>query len=247
MTDNHYRRTSAFLDQVFADPSLSGGPLRVAYQLASNFNREKGYAWPSHKNLADRTKMTVRGVQKSLGRLEDRGHLMIKTGAGPGGTNTYTPVLQNDELPFVGGTNYCSENRRTRVRTEETELKNLSKVSPPKTGNSSTPINENKPQRFDEFWLQYPRKVGKKAALKAYGTALREGADPDDIIAGACRYAAERAGEPVRYTKHPPTWLNAGCWDDEPAVQSSQLQSFPKNSDRLSAINLVMSRHGERS
>ena len=219
MTDDHYRRTKAWLDQVFADRELSGGPLRVGYQLASKFNRKKGYAWPSHKWLADATKMGVRGVQKSAGRLEDRGHLVIKTGAGPGGTNTYTPVLKKDELPFAGGTNPGSENRRTSVRTEETESKKLREIYPPKTGKTSVLFNENKPPGFDEFWRQYPRKVEKKATVKAYAKALREGASPDDIIAAVCRYAAERVGEPVRYTKHPATWLNAGCWDDEPAVQ----------------------------
>ena len=187
----------AWLDQVFADRKLSGGPLRVAYQLAPNFNRKKGYAWPSHKWLADRTKMSIRGVQKALGRLEDRGHLLIKTGGGPRGTNSYTPFLKNDELPFAGDTHSGSENRRTGVRTEETELKKLSEVSPPKTGKSSPQFNEDKPQRFDEFWQQYPLKVAKKAALIAYEKALREGASPDDIIAGACRYAAKRHGDPT--------------------------------------------------
>jgi len=35
-------------------------------------------------------------------------------------------------------------------------------------------------------------------------------------IAGAQRYAVERQGQPPKYTKHPATWLNGGCWEDDP-------------------------------
>jgi hypothetical protein len=65
---------------------------------------------------------------------------------------------------------------------------------------------------FDRFWSAYPRKVGKKAALKAWEKAIRD-ADPETIIAAAQRYAANPNLEP-KYTAHPTTWLNQGRWDD---------------------------------
>ena len=34
-------------------------------------------------------------------------------------------------------------------------------------------------------------------------------------LAGAQRYAAERKDQDPKYTKHPATWLNGGCWEDE--------------------------------
>jgi hypothetical protein len=40
---------------------------------------------------------------------------------------------------------------------------------------------------------------------------------PADLVAGAMRYGAERAGQDERYTKMPATWLNGECWLDEPA------------------------------
>jgi hypothetical protein len=69
---------------------------------------------------------------------------------------------------------------------------------------------------FDRFWSTYPRPVAKEAAWKAFVAAVKRGADPEALIEGAARYAAERASEDPRYTKHPATWLNAGCWQDEP-------------------------------
>jgi hypothetical protein len=69
---------------------------------------------------------------------------------------------------------------------------------------------------FEAFWRAYPRKVAKDAARRAFAAAIKRGADPAILIAGAQRYAIERQGEPPRFTKHPATWLNGGCWEDEP-------------------------------
>jgi hypothetical protein len=69
---------------------------------------------------------------------------------------------------------------------------------------------------FEGFYGAYPRKVAKDAARKAYDKAVERGATPAALLSGAQRYAAERKGENPKYTKHPATWLNAGCWEDEP-------------------------------
>lgn len=68
---------------------------------------------------------------------------------------------------------------------------------------------------FENFWRTYPRRIEKKSAFKAWKTALKSGATAGEITAGAARYAKYRAGEPERFTKHPSTWLNQGCWEDE--------------------------------
>jgi hypothetical protein len=70
-------------------------------------------------------------------------------------------------------------------------------------------------EAFGEFWRAYPRKAAKEAARRAFAAAIKRGADPEILIAGARRYAIERAGEPARWTKHPATWLSGGCWEDE--------------------------------
>jgi hypothetical protein len=68
---------------------------------------------------------------------------------------------------------------------------------------------------FERFWSAYPRKVAKEAARKAWAKAIKGGVELETLIAGAQRYAAERAGQDPKFTKHPATWLNAGCWQDE--------------------------------
>jgi len=70
--------------------------------------------------------------------------------------------------------------------------------------------------QFGAFWLTYPKKKAREEAKKAWIAAIERGADPQHIVAASTTYARERAGEDPKYTKYPATWLNKGCYDDEP-------------------------------
>jgi hypothetical protein len=84
---------------------------------------------------------------------------------------------------------------------------------------------------FDEFYRVYPRHVARGHAEKAYRRIIGNGdATPAELINGAMRYAAERMGEPERYTKHPTTWLNGQCWKDAPAASAARPRT---NAERL--------------
>jgi hypothetical protein len=77
---------------------------------------------------------------------------------------------------------------------------------------------EQPPDRFSEFWQQYPHrngaKKGKAVAVKAWAKALRSGATADSIIAGAMRYATDK--QVIEgYAKDPATWLNQQGWQDD--------------------------------
>lgn len=82
----------------------------------------------------------------------------------------------------------------------------------------------NQPDRFDEFWVAYPRKVAKPAARKAWASALKSGADPEVVIWGARAYASSprRRESDIRYTAHPATWLNSERWNDEAEPETAQ-------------------------
>lgn len=79
---------------------------------------------------------------------------------------------------------------------------------------SAGPIDRT--DRFDEFYAAYPRHVARKAAEKAWVAAIKDEADPQQIIDAAKRYAASQRDQPARYVKHPATWLNGACYLDEP-------------------------------
>jgi DNA-binding transcriptional ArsR family regulator len=74
-------------------------------------------------------------------------------------------------------------------------------------------------EAFGAFWLTYPKRKAKEEARKAWVAAIERGADPQHIVAAAKDYAHERHGQDPKYTKYPATWLNKGCYDDEPDPQ----------------------------
>lgn len=74
-----------------------------------------------------------------------------------------------------------------------------------------------KKELFVSFWNEYPLKVGKGAAIKAFEKAIRT-TDADIIIKGAQRYKLD-PNRVQGYTAHAATWLNAQRWLDEPLPQ----------------------------
>lgn len=84
---------------------------------------------------------------------------------------------------------------------------------------------------FEIWWQHYPQKKAKDSARLAFSRAMRriEGTDPLQVlIDGVIRYVEEidRTGILI---KHPTTWLNGGCWNDEPAPNGSQTDGRKPN------------------
>ena len=93
-------------------------------------------------------------------------------------------------------------------------------------------IEEKYTKEFDEWYAAFPLHKGKGQAVKAY-RAARKKAGAETLLAGARRYAGQRAGEDRKFTKHPATWLNGECWgDDEP----SEEPTMPSYDDKAEEI-----------
>lgn len=108
------------------------------------------------------------------------------------------------------------DRKRVRVREEVTTSPSSADAEGDEPPPKRKPKRPTPPDGFGAFWDAYPRKVAKAAAEKAYTRAIADGADPALILAGAEFYALERKLQDPKYTKHPATWLNARCWEDEP-------------------------------
>lgn len=67
---------------------------------------------------------------------------------------------------------------------------------------------------FELWYRDYPRKVGRGQAERAFKTALKL-ASFEDLVVGRDRYAAQVDGKDPQFIKHPATWLNGKCWLDE--------------------------------
>lgn len=69
--------------------------------------------------------------------------------------------------------------------------------------------------QFELFWRSYPRRVAKGAARKAFDKAIKK--TTLENMTRAIREYIARKPEKIDF-KHPATWLNSECWDDEWAL-----------------------------
>lgn len=102
----------------------------------------------------------------------------------------------------------------------------LSKTKPEtETETETVNIRSKIEHMFDNFWNEYPRKVGKEAARKSFAKAVKT-TQPDVIVSGATRLAQDPNLPELQYVPYPATWLNRGGWDDEPYPAKAQPSKF---------------------
>ena len=84
-------------------------------------------------------------------------------------------------------------------------------------------INKRSSEFHDHFWPAYPVKKAKQKALSVWESlAVKNALPPIEKILSAIesqkkeKAALTKAGAFCPEWKHPTTWLNQGCWDDEP-------------------------------
>ena len=87
--------------------------------------------------------------------------------------------------------------------------------SPPKTAARSAVLSDWPNDYRERFWKRYPRRTEKQAAMKKLEAVRATGLPWATFWGGVERYAKWCVGTEQAYIKHPATWLNRGCWDDE--------------------------------
>jgi hypothetical protein len=251
MPDNHTSMMFQWRRQVGEDRQLKPFDFRVAYAVAERVFRDTGCARISQAAIAADVGATIRGVQNALYRLAERRHLQVEDNSKSGRINRYWPIIRADteseaavadepggmnggsfpldstyELPFVGGTNGSSGEVRTAVRTEHL----ISSEASDSHGHARDLKAE-----FEQWYAIFPKHKARGEAERAYRRARSQGVTADVLIAGAKRYAEERAGQDAKYTKHPGTWLNGKCWLDE---HESQTVAAEPNHPELTSMSM---------
>jgi hypothetical protein len=190
----------------------------VLLVIADHASDDGTEAWPSQATIAAKASISIRTVQRAVNSLVENGYLWMQKGAGGSAT------CREDRRPHK----YTINIKRLRGDTEsardergDIESDNGATLAT-STGRLSRPMNHpikpsNETPEFDLFWDQYPIKVGKAAAKKAWDKAVKVEA-PDVIIQGAVRYATDPNRHPS-FTAHASTWLNAHRWNDSPLPQ----------------------------
>lgn len=126
-------------------------------------------------------------------------------------TDTVTVV---EELPIEEqSVNVKRGDFAEATATEPVQAKLIPAPVKKKTKKSSTPALD---EAFNEFYYHaYPRKMEPLKARRAFEKAVKNGADPREIIEGARRFAVATAAKGKTYIPYPASWLNAGGWMSE--------------------------------
>ena len=102
------------------------------------------------------------------------------------------------------------------------------------------------PPGFEDFYAQFPKKVGKDAAARAYGRRKFSGEDRCRLLEAIARQREwptwkKNGGE---FIPHPATWLNEGRWDDE-APRHSTNRADQLMADNDAAVAAFIARQEE--
>jgi hypothetical protein len=187
--------------------SKSDGRARLVLLAIADHQGEIG-AWPSIKRLASMVNASERSVQRDIQYLQKIGELIVEVQNAPTSgqykSNRYWVNLPGVTESASGVTNEPSgvTNRASGVTAGgvqtliEPLLEPISKCD----------------DLFKEFWDNYPRKIDKAKAYRAFKSALKR-AKFEDILAGAIAYRNDPTRKPD-YTKYPASWLNADSWEN---------------------------------
>lgn len=193
-------------DQKLDDPTAK----LVLLGIADKYNEDRGYAWPSVERLAEMADCTERTVSRKISMLEELG--VIETIRHPTRTNRYFLPNMTSCRPDTGvhpdmTSSVLSDRTPSVIQTIENDSEQYISFK----------------SAFEMFWDAVPRKQGKKGAMRAYKTALKD-TDADTLLTAMKAFAADVKvkGTESRFVPLPATWLNQGRWDDDLAGEAPQ-------------------------
>ncbi|HBU4350131.1 TPA: helix-turn-helix domain-containing protein [Klebsiella pneumoniae] len=195
-----------------------GDPLRklVLLKLADNAS-DLGECWPSYQHIADQCEISKRSVMNHIEALCECGLIKKELRTGPKGnsSNVYQLNLRSagdspggsanrslpgagDSLPGAGDSPGGSAGAAPRISHSFEPV--IESVNEPikhtgASADASAPARSAKQDYSPEFetaWQDYPKRAGgnsKAAAWKAWKARLKDGVNPEAMLAGVKRYA----------------------------------------------------------
>lgn len=144
-----------------------------------------------------------------------------KQGALDGQTNKPNKTQQNPRKPKETQANPTKPLMSNELCVMSNDLKEPPLTPPWGEVGDDKSKSEKKPNlqesRFESWWVEYPKKVGKQAARKAWNKIKPDAALYDRIIDAtkAQAHCAQWCKENGRFIPNPATWINQGRWDDD--------------------------------
>ena len=216
--------------------SNAEGTAKLVLWGIANHHSDQG-AWPSIATLAKYANIKERRVQQVIRQLAADGEIEIQEQGGYGNsqykTNRYMILLTcpadcDGTLQHKTGVQRVT-NRGAISDSQgcNLETSGVQRTAPEPNKNLKKEPNKNLYAQshllFQEFWKEYPRKLDKGKAERAFKSALTRSTF-EDILAGVIQYADDPNRNPD-FTKYPATWLNADSWENGPLPYDKRAHS----------------------
>jgi hypothetical protein len=148
-------------------------------------------------------------IRSAVVELEEAGYLTRRQDRADGGEFSEVVWETSEPLPGLPLPGFPSPVNPTYKKTKE-KNKNIKKYAD----------NEILSSAFEQFWNQYPRKVGKAAARDKFFALGQENVEA--ILNGVFKLAQDSNLPPKEFIPYPATWLSREGWLDEPYPKREQ-------------------------
>jgi hypothetical protein len=216
-----------WISQVWQSSPYRGERLLLHLALA-DFASDEGVCWPSQSTLARKARCSVNWVRLSIAQMvrDDLIEIVEPAGAGRGKVGKYRLLGHTDK-------GHTDDGLSTGIGHT------VSAVRPHSDTSHTYLLNRHEPSltrdHFEAAWKQYPRKVAKAAAWRAWQKMIADGDAPAvDVITDAITQYATTITE-MRYCAHLATWLTQQRWHDVTSIPKSvEQRREPRIDDAMS-------------
>lgn len=196
--------------------------------------------------IAERCGLHPSVISRATTDLEDFGWLQKSGRGGRSMKTTYLITIPETVAESETVTHLATVSNHVTVTEGETVTESVSKtVADSATRQYRTEVNRHTcaskpkacdPEGFSNFWQQYPKKVAKPQALKAWSKIKPTGQTLADLMAGLERQkdSADWQKDGGQFIPYPASWLNGKRWLDE--TQPAAVPMQDRNSVFAGAI-----------
>lgn len=91
---------------------------------------------------------------------------------------------------------------------------------------------------FMDWYKLYPRKADRRAAERAWNSAVKRGEKPEAMLAALKQQLPELKEKERKFVKHPATWLNSGSYTNKSEVEEKPLSYWGKVAGNSKVLGL---------
>lgn len=211
--------------------SRADGRAKLVLIGIANHHGDNG-AWPSIATLARYANASERSIQRDIKHLQDLGELVVEVHGGESKgqykSNKYWISISGVSESQIRGDKLGSGVTDQVVRGDKLGKSGVTHLS----YKTSLETSLETYTHFDKFWGVYPRRTSKRAAMKAYESAVVRSSH-DEVLAGAIRFANDSNLPQGEFIPYPTTWLNGDRWDDGPLPERTKSKEEVQNDARM--------------